>query len=49
VLIGPRTVAELEANLAAAEWVIPAALWSDLATSGAIAADNPRPTSLQSH
>ena len=35
VLIGPRTVAELDANLAAAECAIPAALWADLAPANA--------------
>jgi D-threo-aldose 1-dehydrogenase len=43
VLIGPRTVAELDANLAAAELPIPDALWTDLATAGLIPADAPRP------
>ena len=49
VLIGPRSVAELEANLAAADCAIPDALWYDLAAAGAIAADGPRPAALQSH
>ena len=34
VLIGPRTVAELDANLDAAEFAIPDALWADLAHEG---------------
>jgi D-threo-aldose 1-dehydrogenase len=37
VLIGPRSVAELDANLAAAEHPIPAALWADLAREGVVA------------
>lgn len=49
VLLGPRTVAELDANLAAADYAIPDALWSDLATAGAIPADRPRPVALQPH
>ena len=43
VLIGPRSVAELEANLAAARWDIPDALWSALEQAGIIAHDSPRP------
>jgi len=42
VLIGPRTVAELDANLVAAEYAIPEALWTDLAAAGVIPADSPR-------
>lgn len=42
VLIGPRSVAELEATLAAAELPIPAALWTDLAAWNLIPADLPR-------
>jgi D-threo-aldose 1-dehydrogenase len=41
VLIGPRTVAELDANLAALDIPIPPALWTDLAAAGLIAADSP--------
>jgi len=37
VLLGPRTVAELDANLAAAECAIPAELWADLARERALA------------
>ena len=37
VLLGPRTVAELDANLAAAECPIPAALWADLAARTRVA------------
>ena len=36
VLIGPGSVAELDANLAAAEYPIPAALWSALAREGIV-------------
>jgi len=43
VLLGPRTVAELDANLAAIEVAIPDALWTDLAKEGYIAPDSPRP------
>lgn len=43
VLIGPRSVAELDANLAALEVSIPEALWVDLAADGIIPADSPRP------
>jgi D-threo-aldose 1-dehydrogenase len=39
VLIGPRSVAELDANLAAIEIAIPAAMWSDLVDAGIIAHD----------
>lgn len=42
VLIGPRTVTELDANLAAAELPIPEALWTDLAAAELIPADAPR-------
>ncbi len=35
VLLGPRTVAELDANLASAHATIPADLWRDLAAHGA--------------
>lgn len=38
VLLGPRNVAELDANLAAAAASVPPALWTDLAAAGAIAA-----------
>lgn len=37
VLIGPRTIAELDSNFAAAAHEIPAALWSDLADAGVVA------------
>jgi D-threo-aldose 1-dehydrogenase len=43
VLLGPRTVGELDANLRAADWPIPEALWNDLAAADLIAADTPRP------
>ncbi|HEX4883698.1 MAG TPA: aldo/keto reductase [Casimicrobiaceae bacterium] len=43
VLIGPRTVAELDANLAGARVPIPDALWSDLEAAGLIDAGAPRP------
>ncbi len=43
VLIGPRTVAELAADLAAAELPIPDALWGELAAAHLIPADAPRP------
>lgn len=43
VLIGPGSVAELDANLAAATMPIPDALWADLADAGIIAHDCPRP------
>lgn len=36
VLLGPRTIDELDANLAAAAATIPAALWRDLVASGCI-------------
>ncbi|MEP7207514.1 MAG: aldo/keto reductase [Casimicrobiaceae bacterium] len=42
VLLGPRTVAELEANLAAATLRIPDALWDDLEAAGAMARGSPR-------
>jgi D-threo-aldose 1-dehydrogenase len=45
VLIGPRSVAELEANLAAAQMPIPDALWDELAAEQVIAHDSPRPRS----
>jgi D-threo-aldose 1-dehydrogenase len=44
VLLGPRTVAELAANLAAAETPIPDALWVELAAAQLIPEDAPRPT-----
>ena len=43
VLIGPRSVAELEANLAAVRQPIPDALWSDLEAEDIIPCDSPRP------
>lgn len=43
VLIGPRSVAELDANLAAIAMPIPDALWSDLADTGIIAHACPTP------
>ena len=36
VLIGPRTIAELEANLAALACPLPGALWTDLAQTAAV-------------
>lgn len=42
VLLGPRTVAELDANLEAAQAAIPAALWRDLGAD-VIAAGDPAP------
>ena len=42
VLIGPRSVPELEANLAAARCEIPDALWSELEAAGIITDDRPR-------
>lgn len=41
VLIGPRTVAELEHNLTAAECDIAPDVWSELAEAGVIPADSP--------
>ena len=43
VLIGPRSVAELEANLAAVREPIPDALWSDLESQEIIPRTSPRP------
>ena len=43
VLIGPRTVAELDANLDATTRAIPDALWDDLGRAGIIPADSPQP------
>jgi len=43
VLIGPGSVAELDANLAAMAMPIPPALWSDLTEAGVIARDCPTP------
>jgi aryl-alcohol dehydrogenase-like predicted oxidoreductase len=43
VLVGPRTVAELDANLAAVEHQIPAQLWSDLEADGLLPAGSPQP------
>jgi D-threo-aldose 1-dehydrogenase len=43
VLIGPRSVAELEANLAAVREPIPDALWSDLEAQEIIPRASPRP------
>lgn len=43
VLLGPRTVDELDANLDAIALTIPDALWSDLVAAHAIPADSPRP------
>lgn len=40
VLLGPRTVAELDANLESAQATIPAELWRDLAADAASAAAN---------
>jgi D-threo-aldose 1-dehydrogenase len=49
VLIGPRSVAELEANLAAVREPIPDALWSDLEAQEIIPRASPRPgASLES-
>ena len=49
VLIGPRSVAELEASLAAVHEPIPDALWSDLEAQKIIPRASPRPgTSLES-
>jgi D-threo-aldose 1-dehydrogenase len=49
VLIGPRSVAELEANLAAVREPIPDALWSDLDAQEIIPRASPRPgASLES-
>jgi D-threo-aldose 1-dehydrogenase len=42
-LIGPRTVEELDANLAAARHPIPARLWSDLEAGALIPRGSPRP------
>ena len=41
VLIGARTVAEFDANVAATECRIPRACWSELADAGVIPADTP--------
>jgi D-threo-aldose 1-dehydrogenase len=43
VLLGPRTVAELETNFRLLEIEIPAALWSDLSNEGLIRENAPRP------
>lgn len=43
VLIGPRSVAELDANLRAARHDVPDALWDDLETTGIIPQGSPRP------
>jgi D-threo-aldose 1-dehydrogenase len=40
VLLGPRTVGELDANLAGARCVIPRELWFELAEAGVVAADH---------
>ena len=42
VLIGPRSIAELEQNLAAIEHPIPDALWTDLAAAGLLPIDTSR-------
>ena len=44
VLIGPRSIAELDANLAAARYPIPDALWSELEDDGVIPRGSPRPS-----
>jgi D-threo-aldose 1-dehydrogenase len=46
VLIGPRTVEELEANLRAAEHVIPDTLWTTLAAAGGVPAHFIGPESI---
>lgn len=46
VLIGPRTVAELVDNLEAVGFDIPPMLWTDLAATGLIPVDSPRPTGV---
>lgn len=43
VLIGPRSVAELEANLAAVDRPIPDTLWDELADAALVPPDSPRP------
>jgi D-threo-aldose 1-dehydrogenase len=43
VLLGPRSVAELDANLAAAAHAIPDALWSELEAARIIPPGRPRP------
>ena len=43
VLIGPGTVAELDANLAAAEFPVPELLWDELERAGIIPGGAPRP------
>jgi D-threo-aldose 1-dehydrogenase len=48
VLIGPRSIAELDSNLAAAKHPIPDALWSDLAREGVVAHTFGKPAS-QAH
>ena len=44
VLIGPRSIAELDANLAAARFPIPDAFWQVLGDDGLIPRDSPWPT-----
>ena len=48
VLIGPRTVEELDENLRAATLPVPEALWDELAAAGLIALDSPRPATRPS-
>jgi D-threo-aldose 1-dehydrogenase len=43
VLIGPRSVGELDANLTAASLPIPDALWSALEDDGLVPRGSPRP------
>jgi D-threo-aldose 1-dehydrogenase len=43
VLVGPRTVDELEMDLGLFETEIPGGLWADLRTAGLIEADVPTP------
>lgn len=49
VLIGPRTLTELDLNLAAGRYPIPDALWSDLEGADLIPSGIPRPTLGATH
>lgn len=49
VLIGPRSVAELDANLAALRLPIPDAFWSALEDDGLITRGSPRPEPVGEH
>jgi D-threo-aldose 1-dehydrogenase len=46
VLLGPRTVAELDTNLKLLATEIPDALWGDLAREGLIRGDAPLPAMM---